>query len=236
MPSKLFGSKTARRPHLVAGVGGVAGEVNDLRQDVEASFAQLENQGGYLRTDEFTNPATADVDAIKTSFATSSSVQSLSGAALDGVNGAVEMVPPRNPTITSSSHANVTAVAVVFTGRVRNAAGELVARTVTVNTTNGGGATDAGAEALSFVDSVSIPAMGGASGSLQLGFGVSIGLAAKIKSRAGLIRPLREVAIGAVVTTGTFTNPSGAPVSLYTPAAAPNASNDYAVTFEVDPA
>jgi hypothetical protein len=236
MPSKLFGSKTARRPHLVSGTGGVAGEVADLRQDVEGSFARLENQGGYFRTDEFTNPATADVDAFKTSFATSGSVQSISGAALNGVVGVTEMVPPRNPTVTSSSHAHVTAVAVVFTGRVRNSAGDLVSRTVTVNTTNGGGATDAGAEALSIIDSVSIPAMGGASGSLQLGFGVSIGLGAKVKSRAGLIRALREVASGAVVTTGTFTNPSGAPVSLYTPSAAPNAANDYAVTFEVDPA
>jgi hypothetical protein len=233
MSSKLFGSKNPVKPHLIIGPGGIAKEVYDVRLDIEAAFSQLESQGGYMRTEEFTNPVAASVNAIKTAFATSASPQTIASSALNGSTGHAEMVPPRNPTITSTLHADVTAVAVQFVGRVRDATGALVSRTVTVTTTNGGGATDAAAEALSIIDSVVIPAMGGPGGSLQLGFGVDIGLGAKVKSRAGLIKAIREVVDAAVVTTGVITNPTGSPVALYAPAAAPNGVHDYAVTYEV---
>lgn len=235
MPHHPFVLKTADRPHLVRGSGGLSGEIGDIRDDVREAFAALESQGGYFRTDEFTNPAVADVDAIKTSIATSASIALYEDTALNGVIGGAEMIPPRNPTITSTANAHVTAVAVVFAGRVRNADGVLVERSVTVTPTGGGGTTDAGNEALSFIDSITVPAMGGTGGSLQFGFGPAIGLSAKIKSRAGLIAPIRQIAVGAVVVTGTFTNPSGAHGSLYTPAAAPDGTRDYAVTYEVDP-
>jgi len=202
--------------------------------EISPTETYLVARGSNLRTDEFTNPATADVNALKLSIATSGSTVVYSGAALDGVIGQGEMVPPRNPTITSTTHAHVTAVAVVFAGYVRNEAGQLVAQTCTVNTTNGGGATDAGDRPMSVVTSITVPAMGGTSGALEFGFGAMIGLAAKIKSRAGLIAPLRQVAVGAVVTTGTFANPTGSPVTAYTPASAPDATRDYAVTYEVD--
>lgn len=235
MARNPFSQKAPRNPHLVRSGGGLSGEVADLRADVESAFDTLESQGGYFRTDEFTNPAAADADAIKTSFATSASIQSLVAANFDGVVGDDEMVPPRNVTITSTTNANVTAVAVVVTGLVRDSNGRLVAQTDTINTTNGGGATDAGTKPFSRVTSVAIPAMGGAAGSLQIGFGAAIGLGSKVKSRASLIAALRQVVAGAVVSTGTITNPSGSPVSLYTPASAPDAARDYAVTYEVDP-
>jgi len=234
MARNPFNKKRASRPHLTQG-GGVGAEVADLRADVKEAWDALESQGGYLRTDEFTNPAVADVDAIKTSFATSASVQTFDEDDLNGAVGDGEMIPPRNVTITSTTHAHVTAVGVVITGKVRDANGDLVDQTETITTTNGGGATDAGTKPFSLITDISIPAMGGTSGALEIGFGAAIGLSAKIKSRAGLLAPIRQVAVGAVVTTGTFTNPSGSAVSLYTPAAAPDGSRDYAVTYEVDP-
>jgi hypothetical protein len=56
-----------------------------------------------------------------------------------------------------------------------------------------------------------------------------------MKSRAGLRAPIRQIAIGAVVTTGTFSAPAtNLPHGAYAPAAAPNGTNDYAITYEVD--
>lgn len=235
MASKLFGSKNPIKPHLVVGPGGLAAEIYDVRRDVEAAFSTMESGGGLIRTDEFTNPAAESTDAIKLSIATDTSVASYGSTALDGAVGATEMVPPRNPTVTASASVDVTGGVVTFTGRIRLADGTLAAATATVTVASGGGATYAAAGALSFVDSISVPAQGGVGGTLSFGFGARLGLKAKIKERAGLLAPLREVAVGAVVTTGAFATPTGCPVTVYTPASAPNAARDYAVTYEVDP-
>lgn len=233
MASKLFGSKNPIKPHLVVGPGGLAAEVYDVRRDVEAAFSAMETGGGLIRTDEFADPVAASVDAIKLSIATDTSAAAYGTTALDGAVGATEMVPPRNPTVTASASGDVTGGAVVFTGRVRLADGTLAAATATATVAGGGGATYAAAGALSFVDSISVPAQGGVGGTLSFGFGASLGLKAVVKERAGLLAPLREVAVGAVVTTGAFATPTGCPVTVYTPAAAPDAVRDYAVTYEV---
>jgi hypothetical protein len=220
----------------VRGGGGIAGEIADLRADTKEAFDTLEAQGGYFRTDEFTNPPTADVDAIKTSIASAATLRTFSGADLNGVVGGDEMVPPRNPTVTSTTHANIDAVVVTFRGKLRNAFGELVDHEVTLTTTDGGGATDVAADVLSIVEEIEVPAMSGTAGALEFGFGAVIGLSAKMKARAGLLAPLRQIAVGVVVTSGTFANPVGGLVTTYTPASAPDATRDYAVTYEIDPA
>lgn len=47
MPSRSFGSEKAKKAHLVRdGKGGVAGEVGDLRSDVETGFLALEAEVG----------------------------------------------------------------------------------------------------------------------------------------------------------------------------------------------
>lgn len=52
MTSKTFGPETARRPHLVTpGKGGVAGEVADLRMDVETAIEKLELRTGQPELD-----------------------------------------------------------------------------------------------------------------------------------------------------------------------------------------
>lgn len=233
--SNLFGSKKPKKAHLVKPGGGVAGEVHDLRQDVEESFESLESGGGYFRTDEFTDPPAADPNGIKLSIATSNGDRVFSGSDLDGVVGEAEMVPPRNPTVTSTTHADVDAVSVVFRGKLRNSEGQLVDHEVTVGTTDGGGATDAGTDVLSLVEEIEVPAMAGAGGALEFGFGALIGLSAKMKSRAGLLAPIRQIAVGVAVTTGAFTNPANSIVTSYAPASAPDGIRDYAVTYEVDP-
>lgn len=235
MPSKSFGTQRAKKPHLTEGKGGMGGEVDDLRRDVEASFGTLEANGGLLRTEEFTNVATADVDGIKKSIATSDADVSYVAADFDGDVGTDEMVPPRNPTITSSTHAHVTNVDVVVTGKVRDYSGKLIDQTETITTTNGGGATDAGTKAFSIIEQYDVPAMGGVSGALEFGFGTLIGLGAPMKSRAGLLAPIREISGGAVVTNGTFTTAAAqVPNGTYSPNSAPNGTLDYSLTYEVE--
>lgn len=232
--SKLFGKERAVQERFTRGTGP-EGEIGDLRRDVERTFQRLEDGGGYLVTEEFTNPAAADVNAIVLSMASSNAVAALTADDLDGVVGNDEMVPPRNVTVTTTTHADIDAVAVVVTGRVRNSEGELVAQTDTITLTNGGGTTDLGDAMFSIVDSVTIPAQGGAGGAVEIGFGALIGLGNAIKARAGLRAPLRQVAVGAVVTTGTFSAPAtNPPHGAYAPAAAPDGTRDYAITYEPD--
>jgi len=42
--SRSFGSKGPARPHLISGVGGLKGEIADLRTDVDTSFTSLETE------------------------------------------------------------------------------------------------------------------------------------------------------------------------------------------------
>lgn len=235
MPSKLFGSKTAARPHLAQPGGGLSGEIYDLRSDTEEAFAELEAGGGYLFTEEFTDVAVADTDAIKLNIATSTSPVTYSGADLDGTVGGGEMVPPRSITVTGDASLDIDAATLTITGFIRNEEGNLVAQTDTISITDNLATTLTGTKPFSTVTSLAIDTgMAGTGGTFEFGFGAGIGLAKLIKSRGGVIAPLREIESGTgVVTTGTFTNPAGSPVTLYVPGTAPNDSEDYVVTYEV---
>lgn len=67
MASSLFGSRGARRPHLVkVGQSGLAGEVSDLRADVEAAFQAFDDSpsfGQYLNTVRTVTPTGPSDDA-----------------------------------------------------------------------------------------------------------------------------------------------------------------------------
>lgn len=228
MPSKTFGQQRPEIPHLSDG------EVKDLRTDVEAAFAQLESQGGLFRTEEFVDPAAADTDFFVTARASAAAEDTIDENAAEWQTVS-ELVPPRNITITSSTHADIDAVAVVLTGKVRDINGKLIDQTDTITLTDGGGATDAGTKAFSTFISAVVPAQSGTGGTIAFGFGDVIGLAAPIKTRAGLTAPIREIEAGSVVTTGTFTTTAAqGPHGTYAPATVPDASNDYAITYEVE--
>jgi hypothetical protein len=198
----------------------------NMPNELEISpLGELADRGANLRTEEFTNPVVADANGIKVNIASTATNRTL---------GVLEMVPPRTMTLTTAANVHCTAVGIVYVGTIRNEAGELVPQTDTITATNGGGdAAKEGVKPFSFVTSIYVPAMGGGNSSLDFGFGVGIGLKAKVKSRAGLIRPLRCIYDGSVVTNGTFTNPTGSAVALYVPNTAPNGAHDYCVTYEV---
>lgn len=239
MPSNLFGAKGPAKPHLVRG-RGLSGEVADLRSDIDEAFTALEDGGGLTNVVEWVDPPTADVDYLMTTRASSASEDTWTSATAEATAAWVagtEMVPPRNLTITTGAHADIDAVACVITGFVRNKLGVLIAQTDTITLTADAGATDAGTRAFSTVTSVVVPAQTGTNGAITLGFGAIIGMPSAIKTRAGLTAPTREVSGGSIVTNGTFTTAAAQPpYGTYAPNTAPDASEDYALTYEVDPA
>jgi hypothetical protein len=183
-----------------------------------------------MRTIEWTNPATADVDALKLSIASATTIQTYTGADLDGAVGLGTMSPPRNVTITTTLSADIDAVAVVITGLDVDGA----ALTDTITLTDGGNTTDVGTAAFASVSSIVVPAQSGTGGALEFGFGDLIGLPAPIRTRAGLAAVHLEIEAGSAVTTGTFVDgATGAPHGTYLAANVPNATRDYAVTYEL---
>jgi hypothetical protein len=216
---------------LVRGTGGLAGEVADLRRDIAAEFAA----SVAMAVEEWTDPAAADPNAIKVSFASSDAAQSFSGADLDGVVGTGVMDPPRNITITTSVSTDIDAVDVVITGLDINGN----AQTDTITLTADVGATDVGTKAFSSVSQIDIPAQTGNGGLIEVGFGSVIGLSKPLLSRAGAEAVMMEIEDGTVlaadVITGTFVDAAtSGPNGTYAPATIPDASNDYAVYYEYD--
>lgn len=224
--SGLFTNKKPQTPHLVAPGPGVAGEVADLRSDVASALAPL----ATVTVEEFTNPVVADTDGIKTAIATVAAITTYSGAALNGAVGAGVMSPPRNPTVTASDSAGSYVGSVTFTGVDIN--GNAITEAVAISNN----ATAVGAKAFAKITSIGLVAQTDTAGSLQFGFGAKMGLAKKIKSRAGLATAIKEIAVGAVVTNGTFVAAAtGLPNGTYAPNTPQNSTNDYAIYYEYDP-
>lgn len=142
------------------------------------------------------------------------------------------MSPPRNPSITTGgatpAHAPATAV---YSGEDIN--GDAISETLNLSQTAG---TAYCVKCFAKVTSVALAAADGTGAILQFGFGPVIGLGSKIKTRAALTAPLKEVMDGAVVTTaGTFGSAAASPPNgSYTPDTAPNGTHDYALYYERD--
>lgn len=184
-----------------------------------------------MGVDEYTDEPVADVDAIKASFASSAAAEDFSGADLDGVVGLGEMDAPRNITITTTSNADIDAVDVVITGTDINR--RVISEIITL--TDAGNVTDVGLVAFRTITRVQIPAQSGSGGAIEIGFGALMGLSKPLVSRAGLEAVITEIAIGAVVTTGAFVDAAtSGPNGTYSPSAAQDGSNDYAVYYEYD--
>jgi hypothetical protein len=224
--STLFKKQNAKVPHLVqAGGGGVAGEVGDLRNDLDTELAAI----APITVDDYVNPPTADVDAIKTAFASQVAPVTYTGAQLTGVVGAAAMAIPRNITVTTGAGgtpadvpANLT-VTGTYQGRAQT-------ETIAISQT---AATVAGTKPFDVVTSLALDAGQGTGGTLEVGFGAGLGLTKTPKARASSATvPFREITNAAVPGTGGTISTD----KLYVPNTAPNGTNDYAVYYEYDPA
>lgn len=121
--------------------------------------------------DPFSAPAAADADGIVTALATAATATSLTGVALDGAVGSGEMFPPRNITITATSHADFDLTTWYVRGLDENGLPQEEAFVMP----NGGNTTLTGSKFFSAVTEVYIPAQSGTAGSTQVGFGSKLG-------------------------------------------------------------
>ena len=227
--SGLFSKQKAQRPHLVRGTGGIAGEIADLRNDIEDELGVL----AAVAVEEFIDPPASAVDAIVVALAPDDTqAVSLSGAALDGTIGAAEMDPPRNLTFDTlgATPADVPATADVVGTDVNN---QPLLETVTLSQIVGQAV---GVKAFKTVVSIDYPIADGTDATVSVGIGEQFGLAKTIKSRAGLADLTREIEAGSIVTTGTIVDAATSePNGTYEPATVADAANDYAIYYEWDP-
>jgi hypothetical protein len=231
MPSRHFGASNPRKPHLVVGPGGLAAEIYDLRQDVDAAFGLLES-GGFIRTDEFTNPIVADDDYFKAAFNGSTSAVVLRASAAGtflfttapgGLAREISITRSNTPGAFSLGTIKVLGTCYGEQVTLNFVQANINGNDVLVSTERRG---------LQTIEEVQIPANALATGTFKIGFTNAFGLFGKPKSRAGLTAIFREVVNGALVDPPTATIDG----RLYTAASAPNGTNDYALSYEVDPA
>lgn len=148
-------------------------EVNTVTAEAAIAAGLVVIRGGTTRTEGRppTTPDAANADAIIATIASASTAQTISGAGLDGAVGAGEMFPPRNVTLTLSSHANWDATEAVVTGTDED--GRVIQETLLIP--DAGNATVTGVRHFRTVTSLYIPAQSGTAGTATLGFGSSLG-------------------------------------------------------------
>lgn len=184
--------------------------------------------GGFYAWDVWTDPPAADADYFITTTSTAASEVVYTSA--DWANSD-PLDPPRPVTFTANTNADFDAVDMVVTGT--DIDGRALTETVTL--TDGGNATDSTSACFRTVTGITIPAQSGTGGSYTIGFGAAIGFSAKVKSRAGHVAVLTELAAGSVATNGTFVAAATAsPYGSYSPNTAADGSRDYAVLVELD--
>ena len=186
--------------------------------------------GPAIHIEDLSNTAAPDPNGIVASFSSSASEDVRDGAELDGVIGAGAISPPRNITITTTSHTDIDAVACVVVGT--DIYGD--AQTDTITLTNGGNTTDAGTECFATVTSITIPAQTGTGGAITIGTGEAIGFEKPVVSAGGEPLVLLEVSAGSIVTNGTLLAASAAgPNGSYEPNTSFDAARDTGLVYIV---
>lgn len=140
---------------LTAGLPGLIDTPNGTTQGIAA----------------LSEPGAADADGIVTSLATAATATSLTGSALDGVQGGGEMSPARNVTITATSHADFD----LTTWLVRGLDEEGRPQEEVFVMPNGGNTTLTGVKLFRTVTEVYVPAQSGTGGAYTVGFGSKLG-------------------------------------------------------------
>jgi hypothetical protein len=215
--SGLFSNQKAAVPHTMTR------EVEDLRNDVKATFAPM----AAIGVDEFTNPLAAAAAGLLAATASSVAIQTILEAQLLAPGKAELAARARNVTFTTAGVTPADAPAnAVITGK--DAEGKDQTETVAISQI---AATAAGVKAWSKITKIVYEAGQGAAATVSIGYGVVLGLTKKPKSRAGAALPVREIVDGALVATGAMS----AANKTYTPATAPDGAHDYAVFYEYDP-
>jgi hypothetical protein len=226
--SGLFDSARPTQARFIEGKGGVAGEVDDLRRDVKATFAPL----AAITVDEFTNAAAGGTAALKDATATTVAPATVLAAGLKAPGLAILAAQPRNVIFTTAGGTAADAPATaVITGRGPDDSAQT--ETVTLAQT---AAVATGVKLWKSITSIAYAAADGTGATVAIGIGDALPLSKPIKTRAGAVSLIKEHAAGSVVTNGAVATAAAAPPNgSYTPNSAPNGTNDYAVWYEYTP-
>lgn len=215
--SGLFTNQAPAIPHLSKG------ETADLRADVARVLLPM----AALTVEEYTNPAAAAAAGLKAATASSIAVQTVLTAGLLAPGIAALLAYGRNVTFTTAGATPADAPAnAVVTGTGMN--DEVVTETITVAQT---ATISSGSKIFKTITSIVFGAGEGVAATVAIGFGLAMGTLKTPKVRAGMAALVREIAIGALVTTGTL----DAANKSYTPASAQDGAKDYAIFYEYNP-
>jgi hypothetical protein len=226
--SGLFSKRKPNVPHLVQ----PGSELEDLRKDVGLELGKLAS----ITREEFPNVPAAVTTGVKTVHATSAGTKVFTvGAGLDGASANVNLPFPRQFTVTTAGTTAADALNVPITVEGLDVFGRPQTEVVLA----AGTATTVSSAKFykRFTKVTEGPGVGGVTGAtLAFGFGAPVGLSLPIATVQGATFLHKEVALGSVVTTGTVaTSTAAPPCGSYTPSAAANGTNDYAVWYEFDP-
>jgi hypothetical protein len=235
--SGLFSNERATNPSsFEAGKSGMAGELGDLRRDIQRTLAPL----AAIAVEEFTNALAAAANNVMAATASVATARTLLPAATPAAGSLTQATvtnlanAPRQLVFTTAgtTPANQPASATIYGKDER---GKAQVETVALAQT---AAAATSTKFFSDVEKIELPAGEGAAATLAIGLGAKIGLSQKIRARAGLAAVIREIAGGAVVTTGTIGLASVATngtYGSYTPFAALDGAVDFALYYEYDP-
>jgi hypothetical protein len=203
--SGLFSTQGPNQGRFIEGKGGVAGEVNDLRQDVKRSLIPL----AAITVQEWDAPlATAanNVMAATTSQVTEDvllpavtpAAGALTQATIDDLSNGPRQL---QFTVGGGTPAHRAPSATIHgTGLDGLQKTQVLALPAVAGAVRSDFFTD--------IEKVVLAAGSGVGATVAIGLGALLGLLQPIKRRAGLFGILKEIALGAVVTNGVFTRGS----------------------------
>lgn len=216
----LFSKAIAKRASILRG-GGIPAEVLDVREDVKEALLPL----APFVLSEFLDAPTAAPTALASGVTMAVAGVTLRTSQLGATALTQLATNPRNLTFTTAG--TTAADAPTQATVVGSWNGNPQTETVTLAQT---ATMAAGTKPFSTITSIEFGPADGTNALVSVGFGASLGLAAKPYLLQTLPVVLREV-VGATLaaTAGTLTTEG-----LYTPSTAPNGTNDYSIVYLAD--
>jgi hypothetical protein len=203
--SGLFSNQGPAQGRFIEGKSGVAGEVQDLRQDVKGVLSPL----AAITVQEWDAPLATAADNMMAATASQTTEDELLPAATPAAGALTQATiddlanGPRQLqfTVGGGTPAHRAPTATIYgTGLDGMPKRQVLALPAT-----------AGAVLSDFftsIDRVVLAAGSGTGATVAIGLGALLGLLQPIKRRAGLFGIIKEIALGAVVTNGVFTRGS----------------------------
>lgn len=206
---------------------GPEGEAAELRADLLKWLPKL----CAITVEEFTNPPAASAAGILAATASSVAVQSIGPSSMVGApTTEFTLTYPRPITVTTAGVTPADAPATVtITGK--DVDGNAMTEAISVPQT---ATVASGVKCFKSVSLITTTAGDGTGATMAIGWDAPIGLTLSPQPRAGATLMVREIAVGALVTTGAISAAgTNAPHGMYTPASAADGARDFAIFYEL---